>query len=129
MTIAIGAAIHHGQNRLMDGHLRETDHAAVTSKEHQGQGDDAEDHRPADDLHQNEIAGDGGQNDEYDGEQKDRRVARHPLRECSAALRVGDLDRTGFGGLQERHCQRLPSSPCGRTASTITIITKVETVA
>ena len=112
-----------------DRHLRQADHAAIAGEEHQRQRDDAEDHRPADHLDEHEVRDDRRQDDHHDAEQQDGGVARHPLREGAAALGAGDLDRRAFGGLQQRHGQRLPNSPCGRTASTITMITKVETVA
>jgi hypothetical protein len=110
------------------GHLRQTHHAAIAGKKHQRQRNDAEDHGPADDLVEPEVGGNSREDEQHHAEQQDGRVAPDPLRE-SAAAGVGDTNRTALGCLQERHGQRLPSRPCGRTASTMTMITKVETVA
>ena len=115
MTIAIGAAAHHGQNRLIVGkraHAEHGDHVAGDVRprsfardspcRRSRQGTSATSAMMPRIIAQPttctrmKLLATAGQNDQHDAEQKDRRVARHPLRECAAALRVGDLDRTWF---------------------------------
>ena len=91
-------------------HLREADHAAITGEKHQRQRDDAEDHRPAEHLNENEVARDRGQKDEYDAEQQNRRVPGCPLRKRAVALDA-NADRSGLCALQQRHLNVSPAVP------------------
>ena len=57
-----------------NGHLHQTDHAAVAGEEHQRQRDHAEDQGPADDLGEHEIARDRRKKHQHETKQQDRRV-------------------------------------------------------
>jgi hypothetical protein len=107
-----------------DRHLREAHCAAIARQEHQAQRDRAEHVRPAEDLGEDEAAGDRRHNqDDSSDEDRDRIDVLQPH-----GLR-GRARRNSRAALCKRHGQRPASRPCGRTASTSTMIRKVRTIA